>query len=173
MQVPFERVVERHGARVLRVVRAVLGPGADAEDAWSETFLSALRAWPDLPDDADVTAWLVTIAHRKAVDVVRGSARRGPTLADLPEPAPDDGRGPTGRAPDPGSGAHVAALDLVAAVAALPPRQREAVAYHHLAGLPHPQVARLTGRTPAAVRRSAADGVAALRRAGLDPQEPA
>lgn len=170
MQVPFERAVEAHGARVLRVVRAVLGPGADAEDAWSETFLSALRAWPDLPDDADVAGWLVTIAHRKAVDVVRASARRGTVVEQPPEP----GRRtrPSG-APAAGSTAHVAALDLVAAVAALPPRQREAVAYHHLAGLPHTQVARLTGRTPAAVRRAAADGVAALRRAGLDPEEPA
>ena len=33
---------------MLRVCRAVLGP-ADADDAWSETFLAALRAYPDLP----------------------------------------------------------------------------------------------------------------------------
>ncbi|GAA1902592.1 RNA polymerase sigma factor [Lapillicoccus jejuensis] len=170
MQAPFERAVQAHGARVLRVVGAVLGPGADAEDAWSETFLSALRAWPDLPEDADVAGWLVTIAHRKAVDVVRASARRGTVVAEPPEPGR---RTAAVGAPAAGSTAHVDALDLVAAVAALPPRQREAVAYHHLAGLPHPQVARLTGRSAAAVRRSAADGVAALRRAGLDPEEPA
>ena len=45
---PFEAVVANHGARVLRVCRAVVGP-ADADDAWSETFLAALRAYPDLP----------------------------------------------------------------------------------------------------------------------------
>jgi DNA-directed RNA polymerase specialized sigma24 family protein len=40
---PFEEVVARHGATVLRVCRAVLGP-VDADDAWSDTFLAALAA---------------------------------------------------------------------------------------------------------------------------------
>ena len=72
MRTPFEQAVTDHGAVVLRVCRAVLG-ATDAEDAWSETFLAALRAWPDLPDDANVRAWLVTIAPRKALDVVRAA----------------------------------------------------------------------------------------------------
>ena len=45
---PFEAVVAAHGATVLRVCRAVLGP-ADADDAWSEAFLAAMKAYPDLP----------------------------------------------------------------------------------------------------------------------------
>ena len=72
---PFESVVSAHGSTVLRVCRAILGP-ADADDAWSETFLSALKAYPDLPADANVEAWLVTIAHRKAVDIARARTRR-------------------------------------------------------------------------------------------------
>ena len=72
---PFERVVADHGRTVLRVCRAVLGP-VDADDAWSETFLSAMKAYPDLPADANVEAWLVTIAHRKAVDVTRARGRQ-------------------------------------------------------------------------------------------------
>lgn len=48
MREPFERVVGRHGPTVLRVCRAVLGP-TDAEDAWAETFLAALQAYPVLP----------------------------------------------------------------------------------------------------------------------------
>src|SRR5215468_5312452 len=82
---PFEAVVTEHGATVLRVCRAVLGP-ADADDAWSETFLSALKAYPRLPADANVEAWLVTIAHRKAIDLTRGAARRAVPVADVPEP---------------------------------------------------------------------------------------
>ena len=149
-KLPFDAVVARHGAMVLRVTRAVLGP-ADADDAWSETFLAALRAYPELPAGANVEAWLVTIAHRKAVDVTRSRARRAVPVADPPErPAPEraDGRD----------------LDLHAAVKALPERQRQAVAYHHLAGLPYADVAELLGGTAAAARRAAADGVAALRR---------
>ena len=50
MKPPFESVVAHHGATVLRVVRAVLGH-ADADDAWSEAFLAAMKAYPDLPAD--------------------------------------------------------------------------------------------------------------------------
>ena len=81
---PFDAVVARHGDSVLRVCRAVLGP-ADAEDAWSETFLSAMKAYPDLPDGANVEAWLVTIAHRKAIDVTRAAARRPVPVAQTPD----------------------------------------------------------------------------------------
>ena len=70
---PFEDIVTEYGPMVLRVCRAVVGP-TDAEDAWSETFLSAMRAYPDLEPDANVEAWLVTIAHRRAIDVGRRRA---------------------------------------------------------------------------------------------------
>ena len=145
---PFERVVVRHGATVLRVCRAVVGP-VDADDAWSETFLAALRAYPDLPDDANVEAWLVTIAHRKAIDVVRRAARHAVPVADVP----DRVLRPQGRD-----------LDLWAAIAALPTKQRHVVAYHHLGGLPYDDVAALVGGTAAAARRAGSDGVATLRR---------
>src|SRR3954453_23671797 len=82
---PFEAVVARHGHTVLRVCRAVLGPVA-ADDAWSETFLSAMRAYPDLRPGSDVGAWLVTIAHRKAIDQLRAQARRPVPVEALPEP---------------------------------------------------------------------------------------
>ena len=148
---PFEAVVRRHGTTVLRVCRAVVGPDA-ADDAWSETFLAALRAYPELPPGSNVEAWLVRIAQRKAIDQLRAAARRAVPVADLPEtpsrtglPGEDDG-------------------ELWAALAALPDKQRAAVAYHHLAGLPYAEIAALVGGTPEAARRAAADGVAALRR---------
>src|SRR5262249_60136077 len=81
---PFEDVVAEHGATVLRVCRAVVGP-VDAEDAWSETFLSALRAYPELPEGANVEAWLVTIAHRRALDVGRARSRRAIPVDKTPD----------------------------------------------------------------------------------------
>ena len=154
---PFERVVAVHGAAVLRVCRAVVGP-VDADDAWSETFLAALRAYPELPADANVEAWLVTIAHRKAVDVVRRAARHALPVADVPDrPVTEKGRD----------------LDLWAALASLPTKQRQVVAYHHLGGLPYEDVAALVGGTAAAARRAASDGVATLRRTypAIDQEE--
>ena len=61
-------------------------------------------------------------------------------------------------------GGHADTLDLYAALARLPDKQRQAVALHHLGGLPHAEVAQRLGGTAAASRRAAADGVAALRR---------
>jgi RNA polymerase sigma factor (sigma-70 family) len=150
MKEPFESIVARHGATMLRVCRAVLGP-ADAEDAWSETFLSALRAYPELHPDANVEAWLVTIAHRKAIDVTRASARRAIPLAELPEP----------RVVDAGEGLEP---DLALAVDRLPEKQKQAVAYHYLAGLPYAEIAEILGGSTEAARRAAADGIASLRR---------
>src|SRR3954452_511952 len=74
-KMPFEAVVQAHGPTVLRVCCAVVG-AVDGDDAWSETFLSAMRAYPSLPDDANIEAWLVTIAHRKSIDIGRARARR-------------------------------------------------------------------------------------------------
>lgn len=150
MKPPFEKVVTQHGPTVLRVVRAVLGH-ADADDAWSDTFLAAMKAYPDLPADANVEAWLVTIAHRKAIDVVRAASRRATPVADTPETA----------SPDHADEPHA---DLTGAVAALPTKQRQAVAYHYLAGLPYAEIAALVDSSAAAARRAAADGIATLRR---------
>jgi RNA polymerase sigma factor (sigma-70 family) len=147
----FEEVVSTHGPTVLRVCRAVLG-AIDADDAWSETFLSALRAYPQLPADANVEAWLVTIAHRKAIDVVRKAGRGAVPVADVPVGS----AAPNADARD---------MDLAAALAKLPQRQRFAVAYHYLAGLPYAEVAALIGGNAEAVRRAASDGVASLRKA--------
>lgn len=157
---PFETVVARHGPTVLRVCRAVVGPEA-AEDAWSETFLAALRAYPQLRPGSNVEAWLVTIAHRKALDQARAQTRRAVPTDRLPERAARDGV--------PGGWED----DLWAALRDLPTRQRQCVAYHHLAGLPYAEVAAILGGTPAAARRAAADGIATLR-AGYqaDPRDP-
>jgi RNA polymerase sigma factor (sigma-70 family) len=145
---PFEEIVAEHGALILRVCRALLGP-ADAADAWSETFLSALQAYPRLPAGSNVRGWLVTIAHRKAVDQLRGAARRPDPVRELPEVA----------APQPADDE-----ELRAALDTLPPKQRGAVIYRHLAGLSYDEIGKLLGSNGTAARRSAADGIANLRK---------
>ena len=148
----FETIVSDHGATVLRVCRSVVA-AADAEDAWSDTFLAAMRAYPDLPPDANVEAWLVTIAHRKAIDITRKRARHAIPVAAPPETAlaTSDDRFDSND-------------DLVHAMRHLPPKQRQAVAYHYLGGLPYTEVAAIIGGNTAAARRAAADGISHLRR---------
>jgi DNA-directed RNA polymerase specialized sigma24 family protein len=47
---------------------------------------------------------------------------------------------------------------------ALPEKQRAAVTYRYLADLPYRDIGELIGSSAAAARRSAADGIAALRK---------
>ncbi|WP_284976919.1 MULTISPECIES: RNA polymerase sigma factor [unclassified Arthrobacter] len=147
---PFEAVVQAQGATVLRVCRAVLGLH-DADDAWSETFLAALQAYPALAPEANLEAWLVTIAHRKCIDHLRARGRRAVPVDQPPEQVsllgiPGDRQ-----------------AELLDAVGKLPPKQRQVVAFHYLAGFPYSDIAALVGGTPEAARRAGADGVKSLR----------
>lgn len=146
--IPFQQVLDTHRDRVWRVVVATAGR-QDADDAFQETWLSALRAYPRLPAGANVEAWLVTIAHRKAIDVHRGRARRAiPTGDDLPQtavhdPAPDDA--------------------LWDAVRALPAGQRAAITLRYAGDLRPHEVADALRISPEAARRRIADGLKNLR----------
>ena len=152
---PFERVVAHHSVTVLRVCRAIVGPH-DADDAWSETFLSAMRTYPDLPDNANVEAWLVTIAHRKSIDIVRKQKRINNTRAvEREERANITASDATNR-------------ELWDLIRSLPDKQRHAVAYHYLGGLRYVEVAQIIGGTTDAARRAAADGIRNLRRTFID-----
>ncbi len=147
---PFDEVVTEHGPMVLRVCRALLGP-TDADDAWSDTFIAALRAYPELRPDSNVRGWLATIAHRKAIDILRRAQRSPTPLHPLPEVAAQPSAG--------------AVLDdgLRVALDRLPAKQQRAVTYRYLADLAYADVAELLECSEAAARRSASDGIANLR----------
>ena len=130
------------------MLRGAVG-GADAEDCFQETFLAALRAYPGLRDDGNLRGWLLTIAQRKAVDHHRANGRRPLPVAD-PEPPPRHA------APEPDD-------ELWAAVGALPPKQRAAVALRYALDLPHAEIAAALGCTPEAARRSLHEGMKRLR----------
>ncbi|WP_113716128.1 RNA polymerase sigma factor [Arthrobacter dokdonensis] len=189
MRPPFDVLVEAHGPAVLRVCRDLVGV-QDADDVWQETFLAALRACPSTVV-LNAEAWLVTIARNKAMDHHRKAGRLPlPAGAAGPGGTPQGGSphgGPLGGAlegalagpfgarrtggPDAGGRDAVvlaveageAAAVVWAAIGALPQKQREAVVYHHLAGLRHAEVAALLGNSEAAARRAASDGMRALR----------
>src|SRR3954468_16532656 len=114
---PFERFLDAQGPTVMRFLVAAVGP-EHADDAYQETFLSALRAYPRVRDDGRLDRWILRIASRPAIDHHRPAAR-GPTPTPMvpdhavhdPEPF-DDG--------------------LRDAVAALPAKQRIAVVLRHV-----------------------------------------
>ena len=150
MKQPFEKVVEQHGGTVLRVCRVLLGVH-DAQDAWSETFLAALRAYPKLGDAGNLRGWLLTIAHRKAIDHHRARGRNPVPVAEVAEVAVEDGISE----PD---------ERLWAAVGALPPKQRAAVALRYGSDLPHSEIGAALGCSPEAARRNLHEGLKRLRK---------
>lgn len=147
---PFQRVLDRHADEVLRFLVASLGRH-DADDAFQETFLSAMRAYSKLRGDSDVRAWLLTIAHRKAIDVHRGRGRRPVPIAELAGHAPAD------------TGPGLPDDEHWARVRRLPARQRAVLTLRYAADLTHAEIARVLGCSEAASRRAAADGLATLR----------
>jgi RNA polymerase sigma factor (sigma-70 family) len=154
---PFESIIDEHGAVVLRVCRALLQP-LDADEAWSETFLAAFRAYENVNSDANIRGWLVTIAHRKAIDVLRSTKRRPTPIEMLPERSVVDfDRLET-------SSADVDVDALRAAIGRLPEKQRKAVAYRYLGELAYVDIAALLECSQAAARRSVSDGLTALRK---------
>jgi RNA polymerase sigma factor (sigma-70 family) len=151
MKQPFETVVAQHSVTVLRVCRALLGTH-DADDAWSETFLAAMRAYPDLPETANVEAWLVTIARRKAIDVHRAAKRNPLPVEELPEARTALGI--------PGA----TDTDLWEFVGRLPGKQRQAITFRYLGGMSYAEIAAILGGTVDAARRASADGLKNLRK---------
>jgi RNA polymerase sigma factor (sigma-70 family) len=147
-QEPFQRFLHAHRDDVWRFLVASVGREA-ADDAFQETFLAALRAYPRMRP-RNSRAWVLTIAHRKALDHFRARKRRAVPVGDLPEvPAPE---GPEPR--DDG---------VWARVHALPPKQRAAVLLRFAGDLSHAEVAAAMGTSEEAARRNAFEGLRKLR----------
>jgi DNA-directed RNA polymerase specialized sigma24 family protein len=149
---PFQRFLDAHATDVLRFLVASVGRH-DADDAFQETFLSALRAYPRLRPDSNLRSWVLTIAHRKALDVHRARGRRPLPVADL-----DDRPGLAAPSVD-GTGG-----EQWERVRALPPRQREVLTLRYAADLTHAEIALALSCTEEAARRAAADGLKTLRK---------
>jgi RNA polymerase sigma factor (sigma-70 family) len=151
---PFQRFLDAHANDVLRYLVASIGRH-DADDAFQETFIAALRAYPRLRPDSNLRAWVLTIAHNKALDHHRARARRPLPVAEVgeradPAPAASDGAAARGGHWD--------------RVRTLPARQREVLTLRYAADLTHAEIALALGCSEEAARRAASDGLKTLRK---------
>jgi RNA polymerase sigma factor (sigma-70 family) len=145
---PFQRLLDAHRDDVWRFLVAAVGRDA-ADDCFQETFMAALRAYPRTNVESP-RAWLLTIAHRKALDHHRARARRPTPVGAVPDaPAP-----PAAERGDEG---------VWARVGALPPKQRAALLLRFAGDLSHREVAAALGCSEEAARRSAHEGLKRLR----------
>lgn len=145
---PFQLFLETYRQAVYRFLVGLVGP-RDADDCFQETFLAALRAYPSLRDSSNLRAWILTIAHRKAMDEHRARRRRPSPVAEVPDRAA-------------GNGAEVDPA-LWAAVGALPEGQRAAVLLRYAEDLPYRDIGRIVDCTEAAARQRVREGLRRLR----------
>jgi RNA polymerase sigma factor (sigma-70 family) len=148
---PFQAVLDAHGLALHRHLVRVLGPH-DGSDAYQETLVAALRAWPPA-HDGNLKGWLFTVAHRKVIDHVRARDRRPLPVGAVPErttaagaPGEIDGDG-----------------DVWDALRALPDKQRAAVALRHGDDWAYADIASVLGISEAAARQNVKAGLDRLR----------
>jgi len=145
---PFQAFLDSERDTVFRFLVATVGPD-EAEDCFQETFISALRAYPRLKPESNLRAWVLTIAHRKALDLFRARKRRPLPVEEVPEPAAVS---PNGRS------------ELWAVARELPSKQREALLFRFAADLPYSDVAVALGCSEEAARQRVSEAVRNLRK---------
>jgi RNA polymerase sigma factor (sigma-70 family) len=72
----FEAIVTTHHGEIFRYLRRLSWRAVEADDLSQETFLRAYRAWSRLTPEANVRAWLFTIATNVYRNHVRSERRR-------------------------------------------------------------------------------------------------
>ena len=142
---PFERFYLEHRDVVLAFLRRRVDRAA-AEDAFQETFLRALRAYPALRHGEHLRAWVLTIARNVAAD----AHRRAPRDPVLPEEI-DHPRRP-------------AYAEIAHLTDGLPPTERAAVVLRYAYDLPYAAIAAALGSSEDAARQAASTGVRRLRK---------
>jgi RNA polymerase sigma factor (sigma-70 family) len=145
---PFQLLLQEHRADVYRFLVATAGP-SEADDAFQETWIAALRAYPRLRHADNLRAWLFRIAQNKSVDAHRARGRRAVPVASVPEVAP---------APPPEEDP-----DLWARLRRLPAKQRTAVFCRTVLAMPYEELAVLLDSSEDAARRNVHEGLKRLR----------
>jgi RNA polymerase sigma factor (sigma-70 family) len=147
---PFQALLEEHGTDVYRFLVATAGT-SEADDAYQETWIAALRAYPRLRRGDNLRAWLFRIAQNKSIDAHRARGRRAVPVAAVPEDASSGGMAAGGDD------------ELWERVRRLPAKQRTAVYCRSVLGMPYDELAQLLESSEDAARRNVHEGLKRLR----------
>jgi RNA polymerase sigma-70 factor (ECF subfamily) len=148
---------DRIGRVAYGLAYRILRDEALAEDAVQEAFLGLWRsAGSFVPERAKASTWVLTLVHRRAVDLVRREQRR--RAESLDEAAE----------PEAGSAEDDAWLRLErervqAALAQLPDPQREAIELAYYGGYTQSEVAERLGQPIGTIKSRMFSGLARLR----------
>jgi RNA polymerase sigma-70 factor (ECF subfamily) len=155
--VALAELYDRFGRAAYGLALRILRDPALAQDAVQEAFLAAWRTAPSYdPRRAKASTWLLTIAHRRAVDLVRREERRrGVPLDDAPVVAGD--------ATDEEAWVRERRRAVQSALAQLPADQREALELAYYGGLTQSELAERLGVPLGTIKSRMFAGLSKLR----------
>ncbi|HEX6460629.1 MAG TPA: sigma-70 family RNA polymerase sigma factor [Thermoleophilaceae bacterium] len=158
----FEAIVQRYRKPLLAYCSRLL-PASRAEDAVQQTFLKAYQAMMSGDAELNLRPWLYRIAHNSSLNLLRQNGWHHEQLDES-----FDGV----QRPDQAAELHERLRAAVAAVNALPERQRDAVLLREIDGLSYEEIAAALGVGDGAVRQLLHRARATLR-SGLTAITPA
>jgi RNA polymerase sigma-70 factor (ECF subfamily) len=157
---------DRFGRPAYGLARRVLRDDRHAEDAVQEAFLAVWRAASTFqPERAKASTWVLTLVHRRAVDLVRREERR--------RTEPIEGVPPTaGGATDEEAFLRLQRERVQGALRRLPDTQREALELAYYGGFTQSELAERLGQPLGTIKSRMFGGLARLREL-LEETEPA
>jgi RNA polymerase sigma factor (sigma-70 family) len=152
---------DRHGRVAYGLALRVLRDAALAEDAVQDAFLAIWRtAVRYLPERAKASTWIMTIVHRRAVDLVRREERRRTDPLDAVEDAPADA---ADSATDDAALLRLERERVRRALAALPDAQRQALELAYYGGFTQSELAERLGEPLGTIKSRMFNGLTRLR----------
>jgi len=145
---PFQSFLDEHREDVYRFLVSLVG-FQEAEDCFQETMLAAMRAYPRLRPNSNLRGWVLTIAHRKALDHQRTRGRRAVPVAEVADSRVESDEGD--------------AAEVWMQVRDLPSKQRAAIVLRFASDLAHDDIGRILGCSEDAARRNVHEGLKRLR----------
>jgi RNA polymerase sigma-70 factor, ECF subfamily len=168
--------------RLINLAYRMLGSLADAEDAVQETYARWYAMSAEQQEAIESPgAWLTTVASRICLDLLGSArARRERYVGEwIPEPLPEPGEwasvGPGGSA-DPADRVTLdesVSMAFLVVLESMTPAERVAFVLHDVFRYSFPEIAEITGRTPAACRQLASSARGRIRAAQPPPSPPA
>ena len=161
---------DRYGRVAYGLALRIVRDRALAEDAVQEAFLAVWRsAGAFLAEQGKPSTWILTLVHRRAVDLVRREERR------RAEPLEDTDH-PTGEATDEEAWLRAQRQVVQEALRKLPPDQREAIELAYYGGFTQSELAERLGQPIGTIKSRMFTGLKRLREllaeSGLDVDAP-
>ena len=161
---------DRYGRVAYGLALRILRDRTLAEDAVQEAFLAVWRSSGTfLAEHGKPSTWILTLVHRRAVDLVRREERR------RAEPIDELAR-PTGEATDEEAWLRAQRQVVQEALRKLPPDQREAIELAYYGGFTQSELAERLGQPLGTIKSRMFTGLRRLREllaeAGLEVDAP-